>query len=535
MAQASTSYRIESLKNDNYDTWKIQAQTILRRLGLWDYVSGKKIKPGDTADEETKNKWINDDLNAKSELILIISPNELRPIKNCSTSKDIWDTLSKIYQSKGPARKATLLKSLILQKMNERDNIRQHLNKFADTVDKLSEMDIQINNDLLSIMLLYSLPVSFENFRIAIESRDDLPTPENLKIKILEESEARTKTYPSNNHGEEAHLGRNRRYRNKGFKNFGTENRFSKNKTFRQENRTNCENCGRFNHRTIECRAKNKNENPKSFNTEEIYLATGNKKGHVNSWCLDSGCTSHLCFTKEMFREIDENSENDCLKLASEDQTTPIEGKGEVTLTFPDEDEIINLPNTLYVPNLTTNLMSVSKITDKGYTVLFKKNNAIIKDKKGQPILKAQRKDNLYYIQSEISSNDEQEISFYSPKMMLWHEKLGHINGTDLKSAMNKNIVNGLDFNTSDKLNDCEICIKGKMTRLPFPPRENQTKNILEIVHSDVWGPIKMKSHGGSQYFVTFTDEYSRYCKIYFLKRKNEVLEIFKVQKRGRK
>ena len=52
-------------------------------------------------------------------------------------------------------------------------------------------MGIDINGDLLTIMLLYSLPNSFDNFRCAIETRDNLPEAEGLKIKILEEFNAR--------------------------------------------------------------------------------------------------------------------------------------------------------------------------------------------------------------------------------------------------------------------------------------------------------------------------------------------------------
>jgi len=62
--------------------------------------------------------------------------------------------------------------------------------KFFDTVDKLGDMDVNIN-DLLSIMLLYSLSVSYENFRCAMETRDELFKAEVLKVKILEEDNAR--------------------------------------------------------------------------------------------------------------------------------------------------------------------------------------------------------------------------------------------------------------------------------------------------------------------------------------------------------
>ena len=69
--------------------------------------------------------------------------------------------------------------------MQDSDDVREHINKFFDAVDKLAMMEVEINADLLSIILLYALPSRYENFRCAIESRDNLPNVENLKI-ILE-------------------------------------------------------------------------------------------------------------------------------------------------------------------------------------------------------------------------------------------------------------------------------------------------------------------------------------------------------------
>ncbi|KAK9694568.1 hypothetical protein QE152_g33436 [Popillia japonica] len=59
--------------------WKLQAQAILTRNGLWNYVSGKTLRP--TTEGSELEKWDQEDLNAKSELILI-SPGELKQIKN---------------------------------------------------------------------------------------------------------------------------------------------------------------------------------------------------------------------------------------------------------------------------------------------------------------------------------------------------------------------------------------------------------------------------------------------------------------------
>lgn len=188
----SSVTRVELLGKD---TWKIQMEALFVRNDLWMYASGELKKPvlieGDVTSKSASEKWIREDNKARSDKILSISPSELKQVKGCSTSRDIWVKLQNIYQSKGPARKATLLKQLTLHQMDEDGDVRDHVNKFFDAVDKLQEMNVEINSDLLAIMLLYSLPKSFENFRCAIETRDDLPTPDTLRIKIIEESDAR--------------------------------------------------------------------------------------------------------------------------------------------------------------------------------------------------------------------------------------------------------------------------------------------------------------------------------------------------------
>ncbi|GBM98018.1 Intersectin-1 [Araneus ventricosus] len=146
---------------------------------------------GDAENATAVTKWISDDQKAKADIILSIHPSELSQIKNCKTSHELWTKLKNIYESKVPARKATLLKQLLFTKMTYSKNRNEHINKFFMLVDKLKEMEIEIANDLLAILLLYSIPESYENFRIAIESRDELPSPETLKIKLIEEANAR--------------------------------------------------------------------------------------------------------------------------------------------------------------------------------------------------------------------------------------------------------------------------------------------------------------------------------------------------------
>lgn len=158
-------------------------------------MNGNIVKPeliaGNQESAVEVRKWETADQKAKSDIILSINPTELKQVKGCDTSREVWDKLSSFYQSKGPTRKATLLKQLTVQRMGDDEDVRQYLCKFFDTVDKLSDMEVDINPDLLTVMLLYSFPPCFENFRCAIESRDELPETRRLRIKIIKEYDAR--------------------------------------------------------------------------------------------------------------------------------------------------------------------------------------------------------------------------------------------------------------------------------------------------------------------------------------------------------
>ncbi|EFA04806.1 hypothetical protein TcasGA2_TC014855 [Tribolium castaneum] len=93
MSGNSSVSRIELLNKENYDTWKIQMQAVLIKCDLWDYTNGVKVKPEPGEDNQNVadiNEWIKNDQKAKSEMILSISSTELRQIKNCVTSREMW-------------------------------------------------------------------------------------------------------------------------------------------------------------------------------------------------------------------------------------------------------------------------------------------------------------------------------------------------------------------------------------------------------------------------------------------------------------
>ena len=88
-------------------------------------------------------------------------------------------------------------------------------------------------------------------------------------------------------------------------------------------------------------------------------------------------------------------------------------------------------------------------------------------------------------------------------------------------------MVEGMS-NCSLDFNFCEHCVYGKKNRVTFPSGAKRAKEILELVHSEVFGPVSVPSLGKSVYYVSFIDDFSRNTWIYFLRDKFEVCDIFK-------
>nr|GEZ18669.1 retrotransposon protein, putative, Ty1-copia subclass [Tanacetum cinerariifolium] len=75
----------------------------------------------------------------------------------------------------------------------------------------------------------------------------------------------------------------------------------------------------------------------------------------------------------------------------------------------------------------------------------------------------------------------------------------------------------------------CVVCMSGKMARKPYSHQVERAKDLLGLIHTNICGPFKIMSRQGVYYFVTFTDDFSRYGYVYLLKHKHEVFETFKV------
>jgi transposase InsO family protein len=74
----------------------------------------------------------------------------------------------------------------------------------------------------------------------------------------------------------------------------------------------------------------------------------------------------------------------------------------------------------------------------------------------------------------------------------------------------------------------CKNCANGKNVKVSFPSSISRSKKILDLVHSDVSGPMLVPYASGFWYYVIFTDDYSRRTWIFFIKTKDEAFSCFK-------
>lgn len=191
------------------------------------------------------------------------------------------------------------------------------------------------------------------------------------------------------------------------------------------------------------------------------------------------------------------------------------------------------LKNVMLIEDLQHNLLSVNALTNKGYTVNFVGDSAEIL-LKGRLQFVAHKIGKLYettfhldkYAFAGLAGKQESNKFFQD----LLHFRLGHLNVFDMKKLISRNMVCGLnqtEINTDSKF--CESCVYGKQSKTSFPPnKRSRPKRVLELIHTDVCGPMSEPAWDGSRYFVTFMDYFTRASMIYCIERKSDVLEKFK-------
>ncbi len=99
---------------------------------------------------------------------------------------------------------------------------------------------------------------------------------------------------------------------------------------------------------------------------------------------------------------------------------------------------------------------------------------------------------------------------------------MGHCNARDIIKL--ENVVNGMKITNRESF-ECGICTEGKMTQYRSKTPDKRATAPLELVHTDLAGPIEPADKNGFKYVMNVADDYSGLLMVYFLKRKSDATE----------
>ena len=104
----------------------------------------------------------------------------------------------------------------------------------------------------------------------------------------------------------------------------------------------------------------------------------------------------------------------------------------------------------------------------------------------------------------------------------LWHQRFCHHSIPNVQKLVKDELVVGLVI-TSESAPDpiCEPCLAGKMVSNPFPSSSCISSSPLELIHSDLHGPLPVQSPEGFRYWITFIDDCTKLKAVMFLKHKS--------------
>lgn len=277
-----------------------------------------------------------------------------------------------------------------------------------------------------------------------------------------------------------------------------------------------------------------KNEDNNSFHVTVMSTEREYEQRKEVNWLLDSGCSDHIVNDEKLFSKVEKLHKNVNIKV----------GDGRIISAFAigtivmkckvgQKETEIFIRNCYYAPDMSRNLLSVSKMTDYGNKIWTEKNLAKIFNSKRELIAVAEKKENLYVLNCQVI---EKNISAYTNDTVAdehmsnkekWHRTLGHVNFKYLSSMCRNQVADGLPRYVEDVHLKCETCLTSKMSRLKFNNNRTRANQILEIIHTDVNGPITQTGYNGEKYFVSFIDDYSKIATVYFMKSKDEVFDRF--------
>ncbi|GAU40816.1 hypothetical protein TSUD_398000 [Trifolium subterraneum] len=467
-------------------------------------------------------------------------------IADATTSKDAWDILQKSYGGDAKVKKVklqALKRQFELLEMKNDEAVAEYFTRVETLTNQMKNCGSTLSEEEMVEKVLRTLTHKFDHIVVTIEQTKDLS---EIKMEDLQSTlKAHELKHGERNHGkedEQALFVKFKRYQDEK-KKWQNKKVSSKKeggqKTKKDKSIIQCYNCNKYGHYASECKAPKKK---KSQNTEEeanvaqddstseddvsFMVTITDETAESMVWYFDTGCSNHMTGNKSILTDF-----NKCLntriKLAN-GNFIAAEGMGNVVIQRSNGKKA-DIEKVLYVPGMKCNLMSVGQLLEKGFKAVFEGETLKLFDSRQRLILKtAQSQNRTFKTQVKTIEVECLATSTEDKDSDLWHKRYGHLNFKSLSMLNSKNMVLGLP-SVIAPVDTCTTCLLGKHPRSPFKSNlPMRSSEVLNVVHSDICGPIDVLSTGGNKYFITFVDEYSRMIWLYHIKAKSEAFEVFK-------
>jgi hypothetical protein len=254
--------------------------------------------------------------------------------------------------------------------------------------------------------------------------------------------------------------------------------------------------------------------NETGFTVESCFM-TANGTQNKSVWILDSGATSSITWNKECFSDYIPCTTSNNI-LCPDGSTHKIHGQGSVILNCKQGDTVktLKFDDVLHVPTCKYQLLSEVKAVKCGLEI-WKKNQIC-----------QIRKDNKIVLEARLDTQGNQlfivetvETALACTHEDIWHQRLGHASEKCVNELQKQEII---------YYKDCEDCALAKAQKTPAEKSQHRaTIRKLELVHSDIMGPISPPTPSGKHYILTFIDDYTKDSRLELLSKKSEAAEAF--------
>ncbi|KAI5345500.1 hypothetical protein L3X38_013377 [Prunus dulcis] len=509
--------RAPIFNGENFDFWQIKMKTIFRSHELWDQVeNGYKTSTKEAEElKEAETKLMHENL-VKDARALGIIQGAVRSVKLQGLRRDFEYT-----------------------RMSDNESLSGYIAKLFDLINQMNSYGEDLSNQRIVQKLLISLPKSYDSIAAVIENTKDLDTIDAQDVvAILKGYEQRLdrhgdnsaeKAFASFNVGSKATLS------NGHTNNSGNKCKFCDKLHYGEcwfKNKVKCHKCNKIGHIAKYCHTNKAVQQVNFANqveeTGNLFFAnhSGEVKKMSDEWYINSGCSNHMTSRENLL--VDIVREVKAKVQVGNGFLVEVAGKGTLIIETMKGKRYIK--EVMLVPSLAENLLSVGQMTEHGYFLVFGDHKVDIFDDSSlsNMVVSVKQKGNICF---PLTFNTIKEIALKTNVQecsKIWHKRFGHLNFRSLKLLQSQAMVLGLpEIQNGEVL--CHGCVLGKGHREPFPKESKwRAKEPLELIHSDLCGPMQTASLGGNKYFITFIDDFSRMCWVYFLRNKSETFHVFK-------